>query len=206
MTGMKKTTLLKPLLVLTLVTFTTPTLQAAPQDMIGDDGVRIVVTLSEETQSLSFLKCNDQEFLKGDLSNCIQLGKKASYTQLELKKLAEKQNGDVTKAFVADCAVIIGGIILGGVAGAGIGIYTTGSALLYEGTALTFAGMKWGAVIAKTVSYKIKSINPIEQYIESKILTDKLLSDQDIYIKNSFFGGSGAEFARRLDSMLSEIK
>lgn len=204
---MKRTHSIASLLMsLTLsLSFAVPT-HAAPQDIIGDDGVRIVVTVHENGSHLSFAKCKDKMFLAGDMTSCIRLGKKLWYSKTELKKLAHDQKDDVVKAFIGDVVFVLGGMVVGGAIGAGVGIYTTGSMLMYEGLGMTVIGIQAGGSIAKTLSFQIDSINPIEQFIQTKILTDEFLNDKDIYVKDSFFGGSGSEFAERLESMLSEIK
>ncbi len=164
--------------------------KASPSDIYGRGDKFIKVTSYENGASVGFELCKIAK-----PSNCFQIGNRKMYTKVELEKLRRSEGKDIVLSVLADVGIgivaVYGGALAGGVlVSAAGGITSVGVA----------GGVITGSTLTTALAMNVDSINPAEQYRQTRMLKDDVISDQTVRIDRSV-----DDIARTLQTVLNNL-
>jgi len=167
---------------------------SAPENVYGSGDTFIDVILSESRDEVSFKECSVV-----DPTDCKRIGNQDSYIISELVSQRNIEKWQVAGSAVADVALILTAGI-GGLTASLFAINTTvvtGS----SGAMAVYTGVGLGVGAASVAVTVVDALNPYEQYKQVETVSDKVLKDENVFIK-----GKASTFAQRLATVLEKIE
>jgi hypothetical protein len=162
---------MKTLLILSMIVASFQ-FNASAFDVYGRGTKFIKVTTYNKGQLVGFELCQITH-----IKSCTRIGSRQMYSKVELENLRRSEGKDVVLAVLAD--VGIGVVLFYGGALAGGAIVASAGGIAPVGVA---AGALTGAGTTTALAIHIDAINPAEQYRQTRMLRQDVISDETVRI------------------------